>query len=103
MIQPIGLPTVGRGRGLKISVNRRNRRNGCYPLESMVPFRPMTSCKVPSESKGTWIVKDVPRDLMHRMKVAAAIQKKTVKQLLFDLAEAHLLGLERKGILPKGK
>jgi len=52
---------------------------------------------------GTWIVKDVPRDLMHRIKVAAAIQKKTVKQLLFDLAEAHLQELERKGILPKGK
>ena len=52
---------------------------------------------------GTWIVKDVPRDLMHRVKVAAAIQKKTVKQLLFDLAQTHLQDLERKGILPKGK
>ena len=52
---------------------------------------------------GTWIVKDVPRNLMHRVKVAAAIQKKTVKQLLFDLAEAHLQELERKGILPRGK
>jgi hypothetical protein len=52
---------------------------------------------------GTWIVKDVPRDLMHRMKVAAAIQRKTVKQLLFDLAEDHLDELERKGMLPKGK
>ena len=52
---------------------------------------------------GTWIVKDVPRDLMHRVKIAAAIQKKTVKRLLFDLAELHLQELERKGILPKGK
>jgi porphobilinogen deaminase len=52
---------------------------------------------------GTWIVKDVPRELMHRMKVAAAIQKKTLKQLLFELSEAHLQELERKGILPKGK
>ncbi|NOT95223.1 MAG: hypothetical protein HOP00_02780 [Nitrospira sp.] len=34
---------------------------------------------------------------------AAAIQRKTVKQLMFDLAEAHLQELERKGILPKGK
>lgn len=50
---------------------------------------------------GTWIVKDVPRDLMHRVKIAAAIQHKTLKQLLFDLAEAHLEELERKGLLPK--
>jgi len=63
----------------------------------------MTSRKEESEPTGTWIVKDVPRELMHRVKVAAAIQKKTVKQLLFDLAETHLQELERKGILPKGK
>jgi hypothetical protein len=69
----------------------------CYPLANM------TSRKDPAEPKGTWIVKDVPRELMHRMKVAAAVQRKTVKQLLFDLAEAHLQELERKGILPKGK
>ena len=52
---------------------------------------------------GTWIVKDVPRDLMHRVKIAAAIQRKTLKQLLFDLTEAHLEELERKGLLPKEK
>ena len=34
---------------------------------------------------------------------AAAIQRKTVKQLLFDLAEAHLQELEREGVLPKEK
>jgi hypothetical protein len=37
------------------------------------------------------------------IQVAAAIQRKTVKQLLFDLSEAHLQELEWKGILPKGK
>jgi porphobilinogen deaminase len=59
--------------------------------------------KEKAHSTGTWIVKDVPRELMHRLKVAAAVQRKTVKQVLFDLAEAHLQELERKGILPKGK
>lgn len=34
---------------------------------------------------------------------AAAIQRKTVKQLSFDLAEAYLQEMERKGLLPKGK
>ena len=63
----------------------------------------MSQKKDQANETGTWIVKDVPRDLMHRVKVAAAIQKKTVKQLLFDLAEAHLQDLERKGILPRGK
>lgn len=52
---------------------------------------------------GTWIVKNVPRDLMQRVKIAAAVEGKTVKQLLFELAEAHLKELERKGMLPKGK
>ena len=52
---------------------------------------------------GTWIVKEVPQDLMHRMKVAAAVQRKTLKQLLFELAEQHLAELEKKGLLPKPK
>lgn len=52
---------------------------------------------------GTWIIKDVPRELMRRMKTAAAIQEKTFKQLLFELSEVHLEELEKKGILPKGK
>ena len=72
-------------------------------LSQCYPSTPMTSRKEQPEPTGTWIVKDVPRELMHRVKVAAAIQKKTVKQLLFDLAEAHLQELEQKGISPKGK
>jgi porphobilinogen deaminase len=63
----------------------------------------MASRKEQPEPKGTWIVKDVPRDLMHRMKVAAAVERKTLKNLLFELAEAHLAELEKKGLLPKGK
>jgi hypothetical protein len=71
--------------------------NQCYPSAHMA------SRKVQAASNGTWIVKDVPRELMHRMKVAAAIQKKTLKRLLFELAEMHLQELEKKGLLPKGK
>ncbi len=37
------------------------------------------------------------------VKVAAAIQSKSVKQLLMELAEPHLRELEKKGILPKSK
>jgi hypothetical protein len=63
----------------------------------------MATGKDKTTATGTWIVKDVPRELMHRMKVAATIQRKTLKQLLFDLSEAHLADLEKKGLLPKGK
>ena len=73
------------------------RLSQCYSSATM-PSR-----KEQAEPTGTWIVKGVPRELMHRVKVAAAIQKKTVKQLLFDLAETHLQELENKGLLPKGK
>ncbi len=55
------------------------------------------------EKGGSWVFRDIPRDLMHRIKVAAAIEKKSVKQLLIELAEAHLEEMDRKGLLPKGK
>ena len=43
------------------------------------------------------------RDLMHKMKIAAAIEHKSVKQLLIDLSRTHLEDMEKKGLLPKGK
>lgn len=39
---------------------------------------------------------------MIKMKMAAAVQRKSVKQLLIDLAREHLAELEKKGLLPKG-
>ena len=66
----------------------------------------MPKAKVPKEpydEPGTWIFRDIPRDLMRRAKAAAAIQGTSVKQLTIDLMEEHLKELDRKGILPKGK
>ncbi|MEP6889484.1 MAG: hypothetical protein ABI955_02165 [Nitrospirota bacterium] len=40
---------------------------------------------------------------MHCTKIAAAIERKPMKQFLLDLVEAHLLEMEKKGLLPKGK
>jgi hypothetical protein len=40
---------------------------------------------------------------MRRTRMAALAERKTVRQLLMDLVEGHLLELERKGLLPKGK
>ena len=50
---------------------------------------------------GSWMLRDVPRDLMERMKIAAAVQRTTVKALLLQLAETHLADLEKKGQIPK--
>lgn len=72
-------------------------------MQGSATLRLTMAGKEKAHPTGTWIVKDVPRELMHRMKVAAAIQKKTLKQLLFELAEMHLQELEKKGLLPKGK
>ena len=55
------------------------------------------------DEAGSWIVRDVPRHLMRRMKIAAAIQDTSIRQLLIDLSEAHLKEMEKKGQLPRGK
>ena len=52
---------------------------------------------------GTWNFRDVPRELMRRANIAAAVQETSVKQILIKLMEAHLQELEKKGLLPKGK
>lgn len=63
----------------------------------------MGKLKSSEPSGGSWVFRDIPRDLMHRMKIAAAVERKSVKQLLIDLSHAHLTELEKKGLLPKGK
>jgi len=55
------------------------------------------------EKGGSWVFRDIPRPIMQRMKIAAAIEGKSLKQLLLDLSEAHLKEMEKKGLLPKGK
>ncbi len=52
---------------------------------------------------GSWIFRDIPRDLMRRAKIAAAVEGKSIKALLIEAMEARLQDLERKGLLPKGK
>jgi hypothetical protein len=56
-----------------------------------------------SEGTGAWNFRDIPRDLMRRVKMAAAHEGKTVKEFLIELAQVKLQELERKGILPKSK
>ena len=57
-----------------------------------------------SDAKGgSWVFRDIPRPIMQKMKIAAAIEGKSLKQLLLDLSEAHLKEMEKKGLFPKGK
>ncbi len=40
---------------------------------------------------------------MAKVKMAAAYERKTVKQFLMDLARERIGEMEKRGILPKGK
>ena len=40
---------------------------------------------------------------MQRAKIAAAVEGRTVKDMVMDLVETHLKEMEKKGLMPKGK
>lgn len=69
----------------------------------------MLSCrtmgkKTESEDKGgAWIFRDIPRDLMKRAKIAAAVEGKSIKALVLEALEGKIQELEKKGLLPKNK
>lgn len=48
-------------------------------------------------------VRDIPRETLFRLKMAAAAERKTIKELILELVHEKLQDLERKGLLPKGK
>ncbi len=45
-----------------------------------------------------YLLRDVPREVMDKMRAAAAIHKKPAKTYIRELFEAHIKSLERKGI-----
>jgi hypothetical protein len=58
----------------------------------------------PEEEKGgSWIFRDIPRDLMKRVKIAAAIEGKPIKALVIEALQSKMEEMEKKGLLPKGK
>jgi len=63
----------------------------------------MAKSKDQTDEPGTWIIREVPRDLMRRAKAAAAFEGKSIKALMIELMEIHLQELERKGVMPKEK
>jgi hypothetical protein len=52
---------------------------------------------------GTINIREVPREMLVKMKMAAALERRTLKGFLLALAEERIQDLEKKGLLPKGK
>ncbi len=63
----------------------------------------MPRYKEPIEEPGTWIFRDIPRDLMRKVKAIAAIQGKSVKGIVIELVVKYVGEFERKGGFPKSK
>ncbi|MCH8041472.1 MAG: hypothetical protein IH977_14190 [Nitrospinae bacterium] len=60
--------------------------------------RPPRKTKLPGLN-----IRDIPEELFYRMKIAAAVERKSVRTLVLELIERRIQDLEKKGLLPKGK
>jgi hypothetical protein len=63
----------------------------------------MPKAKTSPAKGGSWIFRDIPRDLMQKAKIVAAVEGKSIKALLMELLESKIEDMEGKGLLPKGK
>jgi hypothetical protein len=59
--------------------------------------------KTKADKPGNINIREVPRDLMDKLKIAAAIERRTVKDVILELAQEKVQDMEKKGLLPKGK
>jgi plasmid stability protein len=48
-------------------------------------------------------IRNIPRETLFRLKMAAAAEHRTVKELVLELVNGKIQELERKGLLPSGK
>ena len=55
------------------------------------------------QTGGAWIFRNIPRDLMKRAKIAAAVEGTSIKALVLEALAMRIQELEKKGLLPKGK
>ena len=59
--------------------------------------------KTSAKNVGALNIRDVPKELLHRVKMAATVEHRSVKGFLLALAEARIEEMEKNGLLPKGK
>lgn len=72
----------------------------------MTPFvitTPAQASRIIRQDVGTINIRDVPKDFLHLVKMAATVERRTIKGFLLSLAEERIEELEKKGLLPKGK
>ena len=48
-------------------------------------------------------LRGIPRKTLYRLKMAAAAEERTIKDLVLELIEGKIQDLERKGVLAKEK
>ena len=63
----------------------------------------MSKSSRPDDDAAVLFVRGMPRDLLAKLKGAAALQQKTLGEYIQALCADHVQELEKKGILPKGK
>ena len=64
---------------------------------------PTMAKRLPEEHQGTLNIRQIPKDMIFRLKMAAAAEHRTVKGFVLALIEERIQELEKKGLLPKGK
>jgi len=55
------------------------------------------------DHQGTLNIRGIPKELIYKLKMAAAAEHRTVKGFLLALAAERIQELEKKGLLPKGR
>lgn len=72
-------------------------------LINIMPSAKVLAMAKPKEQDeaGVWNFREVPRDVIVKAKIEAALESKSVKALLMGLVESHWQELDRKGLLPK--
>jgi hypothetical protein len=63
----------------------------------------MTKVAKSAEEAAVLFVRGMPRDLLAKLKAAAALQQMTLGDYIKEMSEAHVQELEKKGLLPRGK
>ena len=74
----------------------------CLLLGTLVHSRVMAK-RTPGEHQGTLNIRQIPKETIFRLKMAAAAEHRTVKGFILALIEERIQELEKKGLLPKGK
>ena len=74
----------------------------CLLPGTLLHSSPMAK-RLPDEHQGTLNIRQIPKDTIYRLKMAAAAEHRTVKGFILALIEERIQELEKKGLLPKGK